>query len=258
MRSTKKSSERDCARGARKADPASDTRMTSAVALASCTLAGAAWAVRGRSSAVFGPSMWHGKAGRQSIALTFDDGPSPTTPQFLEALAEYRIRATFFQIGGNVLRHPDISRAVLKAGHEIGNHSHTHLNFALKPASAIENDFSRAQAAIAGVTGAHPTLVRAPYGVRWFGFRRMQAQLGLTGVMWSVIGLDWKLPAAAIADRVLSRVRDGGIVCLHDGRGTRETPDVAPALEAVRRIVPALIEAGYHFETVSQLLWPTT
>jgi peptidoglycan/xylan/chitin deacetylase (PgdA/CDA1 family) len=196
--------------------------------------------------------------GRKTIALTFDDGPSPSTPLFLAALAEYRTPATFFQVGANVLRHPDIARSVVAAGHEIGNHSYSHLNFAMKPPSAIVDDFTRAQTAIVDVTGVRPTLMRAPYGVRWFGFRRMQATLGLTGVMWSVIGLDWKLPAAAIADRVLSGVRDGGIVCLHDARGTLRNPDVAPALEAVRRIIPALTEAGYHFETVSQLLWPTT
>jgi peptidoglycan/xylan/chitin deacetylase (PgdA/CDA1 family) len=72
--------------------------------------------------------------------------------------------------------------------------------------------------------------------------------------MWTVIGLDWKLPAAAIANRVLSRIRGGGIICLHDGRGTLENADVTPALAATRRIVHALIAAGYHFETVSQLL----
>ena len=172
-------------------------------------------------------------------------------------LAEYRVPATFFQIGENVLRHPEIARAVLAAGHEIGNHSHTHLNFALKAPDLIEEDFTHGQAAIHDVTGVTPALMRAPFGVRWFGFREMQAQLGLTGVMWTVIGLDWKLPAAAITDRVLSRVRAGGIICLHDGRDTQENPDVTPALEAVRRIVPALIAAGYHFETVSQLLCPT-
>src|SRR5580704_15058986 len=235
---------------------------TSGVGLAVGCMAGyavvsAAWAVRGRSSAVFGPSVWRGKPERRTIALTFDDGPSPSTPQFLDVLAEYGTPATFFEVGANVLRHPEIARAVLAAGHEIGNHSHTHPNLALKPAAFIESDFARAQTAIREVTGAQPSLMRAPYGVRWYGFRPMQAKLGLTGVMWSVIGLDWKLTAKGIADRVLSRIRNGGIICLHDGRGTRENPDVAPALEAVRRIVPALMEAGYHFESVSQLLWPT-
>ena len=231
---------------------------TSAVGLAAaCAVAGAAWSVRGRSSAVFGPSVWRGKTGRKAIALTFDDGPSSSTPLFLDILAQHGITATFFEVGANVLRHPDIARAVLGAGHEIGNHSHSHVNFAMKGPSSVEEDFTRAQVAIGDVTGIRPALMRAPYGVRWFGFRQMQRKLGLTGVMWTVIGLDWKLPATAIASRVLSRVRDGGIICLHDGRGTRENPDVAPALEAVRRIVPALIGAGYHFESVSKLLCPT-
>jgi peptidoglycan/xylan/chitin deacetylase (PgdA/CDA1 family) len=231
------------------------TMRFSAFALAAgSVLGGAAWAVRGRSSSVFGPSFWRGSSGRKAIALTFDDGPSPSTPRFLDVLAEFHAPATFFQVGSNVLRHPEVARSVLAAGHEIGNHSHTHLNFALKPASLIVEDFSRAQHALGDVTGVQPALMRAPYGVRWSGFRAMQAKLGLTGIMWSVIGLDWKLPAPAIEERILSRVRDGGIICLHDGRGTRENPEVTPALEAVRRIVPALIGAGYHFETVSQLL----
>lgn len=217
-------------------------------------MGGAAWAVRGRSSSVFGPSIWRGNPGRKAIALTFDDGPSASTPRFLDALAEFGAPATFFQVGSNVLRHPEIARSVLAAGHEIGNHSHSHLNFALKPAWLIAEDFSRAQDTIRDIAGVQPGLMRAPYGVRWPGYRSMQTKLGLTGVMWSVIGLDWKLPAPAIEERILSRVRDGGIICLHDGRGTREKPEVAQALEAVRRIVPALIRAGYHFETVSQLL----
>lgn len=207
---------------------------------------------------MFGPSYWRGRPGRKAIGLTFDDGPSPSTPQFLDLLAKYDVRATFFQVGSNVERHPGIARAVLAAGHEIGNHSHTHSNFALQSAAHIEDDFARAQSAIKTATGIRPSLMRAPFGVRWFGFRQMQAKLGLTGVMWTTIGLDWKLPADAIAERVLSQIQDGGIICLHDGRGTAGTPDVTPALEAVRRIAPALIAAGYHFETISELLWPTT
>lgn len=232
----------------------SAVQLAAGCCMAGCAFAGAAWAVRGRSSSVFGPSVWRGKTGRKSVAITFDDGPGPATPRFLDALAEFRIPATFFQVGASVQRHPAIARDVVAAGHEIGNHSHSHLNFAMKPAALIEDDFSLAQSAIADATGVRPVLMRAPYGVRWFGFRRMQAKLGLLGVMWSVIGLDWKLPAAAIADRVLSRVADGGIICLHDGRAHSENADVSGALEAARRIVPALTEAGYHFETVSQLL----
>src|SRR6185437_14164573 len=94
--------------------------------------AGMAWAVRGRSSRVFGPSVWRGKPGRKTIALTFDDGPSPATQSILDILAAWRVPATFFQCGENVLRAPDMSLAVCAGPHEIGNHSHSHPNFALK------------------------------------------------------------------------------------------------------------------------------
>ncbi|HEY4088690.1 MAG TPA: polysaccharide deacetylase family protein [Bryobacteraceae bacterium] len=218
-------------------------------------VAATAWAVRGRSSSIFDDSYWRGKPGRKAIALTFDDGPTPSTPQILDLLDQHHVPATFFQVGVNVKRHPEIAREVLAQGNEIGNHSHTHINFALKPAQLIEGDFSHAQSVIENTTGFIPSVMRAPYGVRWCGFRQMQAKLGLRGIMWTVIGLDWKLSAAAIADRILSRIGDGGVICLHDGRELAENPDVTPTLEAVRRIIPPLIEAGYHFETISQLLW---
>jgi peptidoglycan/xylan/chitin deacetylase (PgdA/CDA1 family) len=201
--------------------------------------------------------VWKGEAGQQahkSLALTFDDGPSPATMEILSILAEFQVPATFFQCGVNVLRAPEISRAVHAAGHEIGNHSHTHPNCALKPSSFIDAEFARAQTVIAECTGIAPLLLRAPYGVRWFGYREMQERLGLRGVMWSVIGRDWLLPAPAIARRVLSGACDGAIICLHDGRGTLKDPDAGSTIEAVRRIVPTLLGNGYHFRTVSQLL----
>jgi peptidoglycan/xylan/chitin deacetylase (PgdA/CDA1 family) len=156
-----------------------------------------------------------------------------------------------------VRNNPDTAREVLSRGHVIGNHSHTHPLFALKSPAFIEDEFTQAQIAIEEVTGFSPSLVRAPYGVRWAGFRPMQEKLGLTGVMWTVIGRDWRLSAAEIAHRVVARATNGGIVCLHDGRGIRSNPDITPSIEAVRRIIPALLEAGYHFETVPDLLCPT-
>jgi peptidoglycan/xylan/chitin deacetylase (PgdA/CDA1 family) len=227
-----------------------------AVLASGAAVAGMAWAVRGRSSAVFAPSVWHGNQGRKAVALSFDDGPSPATPALLEILAQYSAPATFFQVGTLAERHPDITRAVLAAGHEIGNHSHTHPNFAWKSPAFIQNEFARAQQAIEDTTGQRPTLLRAPYGVRWFGFRPMQQSLGLTGVMWSIIARDWTLPAHAVVTRIASRVTDGDIICLHDGRGTLKDPDVEPTLSAVRRLLPILIDKGYHFETVTQLLCP--
>lgn len=226
-------------------------------AIAGAAVAGMAWAVRGRSSAVFGPSVWRGQPGRGTIALTFDDGPGPATAPILEILDRYRASATFFQCGENVLRAPELTRAVRDAGHEVGNHSHTHPNFALRSAGFIQDEFRRAQDAIAAASDVAPVLMRPPYGVRWFGFRETQRRLGLQSVMWSVIGRDWKLSAPAIADRIVKGAEDGAIVCLHDGRGTLKNPDTSATVEAVRRIVPALLAKGYHLVTVPQLLWPT-
>lgn len=219
---------------------------------------GAAWAVRGRSSAVFAPSRWRGDRSRKSVAITFDDGPSPSTPRLLELLARYGVRATFFAVGRNVERHPVIARDIVAAGHDIENHSYSHPLFAGKRPSIVEEEFAAAQRAISGATGRMPRWLRAPYGVRWFGFREAQRRLSLRAVMWSVIGLDWKLPGPAIAQKVLTSTGEGDIICLHDGRGMLENPDIGPTIEAVRRILPALLDTGYHFETISEILWTPT
>ena len=110
-----------------------------AAAAGACAAAGfMAWAVRGRASSVFGPSVWRGARGRRAIALTFDDGPSEGTPRILELLALHKVPATFFQCGANVERLPAIARAVRDAGHEIGNHSHSHPLYCLHSPLAIE------------------------------------------------------------------------------------------------------------------------
>ena len=216
-----------------------------------------AWAVRGRSSAFFGRSVWHGNPQDRTVALTFDDGPSEGTPQILEILARYGVPATFFQCGANVERLPDVARAVAQAGHSIGNHSYSHPYFCFRSPRFIEEELRRAQQAIHAHTGVLPAWFRAPFGVRWFGMARAQRRLGLTGVMWSVIGHDWKREAGVVFDRLSNRVSNGAILCLHDGRELRPRPDIRATVEAVRRLIPALLEQGYEFKTVDRLLCPT-
>jgi peptidoglycan/xylan/chitin deacetylase (PgdA/CDA1 family) len=215
------------------------------------------WAVRGRSAAVFGASAWRGPRGRRAIALTFDDGPSESTPAILEILARHHVPATFFQCGVNVERLPGIARAVAQAGHEIGNHSHTHPLFCFRSARFMEEELRRAQQSIERHTGVRPAWCRAPYGVRWFGLGKAQRKVNLTGVMWTIIGYDWNLKAGEVVERVAQRVSNGAILCLHDGRELRVAPDAGETVEAVRRLVPMLLDRGYTFETVSRLLCPT-
>jgi peptidoglycan/xylan/chitin deacetylase (PgdA/CDA1 family) len=220
--------------------------------------AGLAWAVRGRSAEVFGKSVWRGPRDRQAVALTFDDGPCESTPRLLEILAGQGVAATFFQCGANVERFPGVARAVLEAGHEIGNHSHTHPLMCFRSASFMEKDLRRAQQTIADRTGCEPSLYRAPFGVRWFGMGGVQRRLHLTGVMWTIIGYDWSRKVDQVVERISQRVSNGAILCLHDGRELQAAPDIGVTVEAVRRLVPMLLDRGYRFETVSRLLCPTS
>lgn len=231
--------------------------MAAASALACTTTGVLAYGVRGRSSSLIAPSVCRGSADRRAIALTFDDGPSPATPRLLEILEKYGAKATFFECGVNVRRQPQIARAVSDAGHEIGNHTDTHRLLSLRSTDVIRREMSRAQDAIRDTTGFTATLFRAPYGVRWFGMRQAQSELGLTGVMWTAIGLDWKLDGAAVSRRLLRSVKNGAILCLHDGRGISTQPDVTSTIEAVRTMIPFLLDQGFRLETVSQLLCPT-
>src|SRR5271157_5526424 len=141
-------------------------------------VAAMAWAVRGRSASVFGPSVWHGRRDRRSVALTFDDGPSEGTPEILEILGRHGVAATFFQCGANVERLPALAREVKEAGHEIGNHSHSHKLLCF----------------------------RSPHGVRWFGIGGVERRLQLTGVMWTIIGYDWNRKVNRVVERVSRRV----------------------------------------------------
>ncbi len=213
-----------------------------------------AWAVRGRSSSLLAPSVWKGPRSRRAIALTFDDGPSESTPRVLELLAAHNARATFFMCGANVTRLPGIARQAANDGHEIGNHSYSHSRFDFRAREFMRVDIDDAQQAISAACGVTPTLFRAPYGVRWFGLGAVQRELGLTGVMWSTIGRDWKLPPEQVAKRLLSAASNGAIFCLHDGREKLENPDVSATVGALATLLPELRQKGFELVTVSELL----
>ncbi len=216
--------------------------------------AAAAYGSVAKDSQMFGPSVYRGPGIRKSIALTFDDGPSESTPDLLDYLEKEGIAATFFQCGMNVKRLPHIAGQVAAAGHEIGNHSYSHPKLPFKSRDFILREFSAAQRVIESETGVTPMLMRAPYGFRWMGMREVQERLLLLGVMWTVIGFDWRWPAQRVSEYVLRHRSPGGIVCLHDGRGVNVRPQIGNTLEAVRAIVPRLRDEGYRFETVSALL----
>jgi peptidoglycan/xylan/chitin deacetylase (PgdA/CDA1 family) len=186
--------------------------------------------------------------------LTFDDGPSPSTPVLLDLLDSHGVKATFFQCGMHVRRLPEIAKSLVDAGHEIGNHTDSHARLWLRSPEFIEAEIGQAQHAIENATGARPVLFRAPYGVRWFGLDQAQRQYGLTGVMWTALGRDWRLQPAEITARLIRRAENGAIFCLHDGRERVTVPDISNTIGAVRELLPRLMDMGYSFCTVSELL----
>jgi peptidoglycan-N-acetylglucosamine deacetylase len=216
-----------------------------------------AYAVRSPSASLLAPSVHKGCGTRRAIALTFDDGPSESTPELLEILESYRAPATFFQCGRNVRRLPRVAQEVAAKGHEIGNHTDTHPMLQFKSAEFIYREMRVAQETIQQIVGVTPRYFRAPFGVRWFGLRQAQHRLGLMGVMWSTIGVDWKWPAERIIPHLLEGAANGAIFCLHDGRVLEERPDISATLGTVRKVLPKLMEQGFHFEKVSDILCPT-
>ena len=216
--------------------------------------AAAAYGTVAKSSQMFGPSVFRGPGKRKSIALTFDDGPSESTPELLEYLDTEGVTATFFQCGMHVKRLPHVAGQVAAAGHEIGNHTYSHPRLPFKSPEFIDREFSEAQLVIQGETGVTPTLLRAPYGFRWLGLRAVQEKLLLLGVMWTVIGYDWRWPTEKVSEYVLRLSSPGGIICLHDGRGASLNPEIGNTIAAVKEIVPRLRDQGYRFETVTALL----
>jgi peptidoglycan/xylan/chitin deacetylase (PgdA/CDA1 family) len=172
------------------------------------------------------------------IGLTFDDGPDEHgTPAVLAVLAELGWSATFFLLGSQVRRHPDVARSIVAAGHEIGVHGDDHRNHLTRPAGWVRRDLVRARDDIAGATGVEPRWFRPPYGVLSAGSLRAAAALDLTPVLWTAWGRDWEpISAPQVLRHLLSGLDDGGTVLLHDSdctstpRSWKSTVAVLPLL----------------------------
>jgi len=183
------------------------------------------------------------------VAMTFDDGPSPlTTPRLLDILKQRNIKATFFMIGQNAERNPEIVKRILAEGHEIGNHSWTHPQLSKLSDERVTEEITKTQDAIKNACGYTPILLRPPYGAitsrqkEW-----IEKQFGLSVIMWSVDPFDWKRPGASVIEqRILAGARPGAIILSHDIH--KQTVDAMPAT------LDALAQKGYKFVTVSQLI----
>jgi peptidoglycan/xylan/chitin deacetylase (PgdA/CDA1 family) len=179
------------------------------------------------------------------VALTFDDGPDPAgTPAVLETLADLGWRATFFMLGSQVHRYPEIARLVVDAGHEVAVHGTIHRNHLVRTPMGIRRDLRLAAREITAVTGARPRWFRPPYGILSAGTLWAARDLGLVPVLWTAWGKDWRAgPSVHVVAEVMSTLRDGGTVLLHDSDCTsrpgswRSTVAALPLLAARLRVL---------------------
>jgi cellulose synthase/poly-beta-1,6-N-acetylglucosamine synthase-like glycosyltransferase/peptidoglycan/xylan/chitin deacetylase (PgdA/CDA1 family) len=191
------------------------------------------------------------------IALTFDDGPDPRwTPAVAAELRAQGIRATFFEIGSQAARYPNLVRDLVRDGDEIGNHTFTHVPLSAVPAWQAGMQIDLTEAALAGITGHYTRLVRPPYSSTpdAVTLRDERALARLAGRRYYIVlanfdSKDWERPGlAAIISHATPPGRTGGIVMLHDGGGDR-----SQTVAALRRLIPRLRARGFRFVTVSQL-----
>jgi peptidoglycan-N-acetylglucosamine deacetylase len=194
--------------------------------------------------------VWRVETWAPLAALTFDDGPDPVyTPQVLDILARHQARATFFLIGENARRHPELVARIRGAGHEVGNHTDTRGPTALMSMRRFSDSLLRAEATL-GLMDAQPKLFRPGGG--WIRPAQLDLAVrrGYTCVLGSAYAYDPKRPPAAyIRWAITKNLGPGTIVVLHDAGGDRSN-----TVEAL----PAILEAGHarglRFVTVSELM----
>ena len=185
------------------------------------------------------------------IALTFDDGPAAnTTPEILDILNEFGIKATFFVVGKNCEENPEILKRIADEGHEIGNHTYSHLNLTNVSKRCITNEVRKTEDIISDITGIKTNLFRPPGGVYSDMIAQTCDSLGYWAILWSVDTVDWRKPdAEKITRTVVDNASSGVIILCHDYiAGKSKTP------AALRMFIPRLIEQGYVFVTVSELI----
>lgn len=204
-------------------------------------------------SQILGETVWCGNGNDNSVALTFDDGPSPDTLLILEALRSENVKATFFLIGEMVERYPEIARKIADEGHEIGNHSFSHPIYLFCSTNKTRSELEKTQEAIKKATRVEPKLARPPCGVRSKAYFKVAEKLNLQTIEWSDAGFDWKnISAERIARKVLETAQSDSIILLHDGDSAGKSRRME-TVKAIPIILSGLRDKGLRVVPLAEI-----
>ena len=224
---------------------------TSAGAVAAWSLPAAAPVVPSLAGALRIPT---GCSRPGCVALTFDDGPHPLgTPAVLDALADAGVRATFFLVGEQVRRGPELAQEIAAAGHVVALHGQRHRVLLRLPPGALQRDLDQGADIVAGATGVAPTLHRAPLGIySWTALAAVRRR-GWTPVLWSRWGRDWtrRATGASVAARAADGIRGGDVVLLHDADHYSAPGCWRATVAALPRILELIAAAGLRVEPIA-------
>ncbi|MEH7377647.1 polysaccharide deacetylase family protein [Neobacillus drentensis] len=199
----------------------------------------------------------YGKPKRKEVVLTFDDGPDPTyTPQILDILDKNHIKGSFFIIGENALKHPELVNKMYKEGHEIGNHTFTHPDVASITPFQTRMELNANQRLFQEITGHSMTLFRPPYVANAEPSTKSELEpilraqdMGYTMVGELIDSDDWqRLSSDEIVNKVLDQLPEGNVILMHDAGGDRSN-----TVEALPTIIKELKQRGYTFTTIADL-----
>ena len=194
------------------------------------------------------------------LSLTFDDGPAdPYTAQYLDILAQYGIKATFFNLGDNAKEYPELCKRCVDEGHQMASHTNAHMNLPQLPVDQMKNEVSTAYDSIEAASGIRPAVMRPPYG-EYYCKQFLQTLGEMTySAYWTVDSEDWKVAgqgqsgADAIVANCTKGVNatnyNGAVILMHDGGGDRSC-DVM----ALPTIIETFLNLGYQFVTMDELI----
>lgn len=196
-----------------------------------------------------------GNEDEKIIALTFDDGPDEVfTPQVLDILKKNDVKATFFLVGENLKQNKEIVKRQFEEGHEIGNHTYTHINVAKSGYDKVYEEITKTQEEIKEIIGVEPKLFRPPYRAMSRHMCDIVKNKNMNIILWSNLDpRDWSNPGVySIVNTIESKVGNGNIILLHDYNNLRNSK--SQTIQALESVIPYLKEQGYKFVTISELI----